>query len=140
MLILKFNDAVNAGEPHFKKHIATTAAKQALGRQLDNGAKLIVGHLNINSVDKVIANSAMEHSTLVVIDDSILSVSLAAIGFEQTANLMQLIQQASSAAYNKSVLKLTTDSALITIRVIADFNCVVAIDKKVKDCELILNV
>ncbi|TMO66737.1 hypothetical protein [Pseudoalteromonas aurantia] len=128
-MIPKFNDAVNAGESQFKKHIATTAAKQALGRQLDDGAKLIVGHLNNNSVDKVIAKSALEHSTLVVIDDAMISVSLAAIGFEQTANLMQLIQQASSAAYNQSVLKLTTDSALITIQVMADFNRVVAIEK-----------
>ncbi|MBQ4864420.1 phage head morphogenesis protein [Pseudoalteromonas sp. MMG013] len=129
MLIPKFNDAVNAGESQFKKHIATTAAKQALGRQLDDGAKLIVGHLNNNAVDKVIAKSALDHSTLVVIDDAMISVSLAAIGFEQTANLMQLIQQASSAAYNQSVLKLTTDSALITIQVMADFNRVVAVEK-----------
>ena len=85
--------------------------------------------MNNNSVDKVIAKSALDHSTLVVIDDAMISVSLAAIGFEQTANLMQLIQQASSSAYNQNVLKLTTDSALITIQVMADFNRVVAIEK-----------
>ncbi|WP_283235206.1 hypothetical protein [Pseudoalteromonas citrea] len=37
---------------------------------------MIVGHLTNNSVDKVIAESALDHSTLVVIDDVMISVSL----------------------------------------------------------------
>ncbi|MBQ4814608.1 hypothetical protein J8M20_24815, partial [Pseudoalteromonas luteoviolacea] len=66
-------------------------------------------------------------STLVVIDEAMIKTAIQLIGFEQTTQLMKLIQTHAESTFNQSVLQYVANGILLTIEVGPDMNRVVAI-------------
>ncbi|KZN61778.1 hypothetical protein [Pseudoalteromonas luteoviolacea] len=121
-----FNNAINEGQSYFKSQVATIAAKQSLGKP-ESGTKLTLGHLHPNLFKTVLDIAPETKSTLVVIDEAMIKTAIQIIGFEQTTQLMKLIQTHAESTFNQSVLQYVVNGILLTIEIGPDMNRVVAI-------------
>ncbi|KZN30090.1 hypothetical protein N480_03865 [Pseudoalteromonas luteoviolacea S2607] len=121
-----FNNAINEGQSYFKSQVATIAAKQSLGKP-ESGTKLTLGHLHPNIFKTVLDIAPETKSTLVVIDEAMIKTAIQLIGFEQTTQLMKLIQTQVDSTFNQSVLQYVANGILLTIEVGPDMNRVVAV-------------
>ncbi|KZN39809.1 phage minor head protein [Pseudoalteromonas luteoviolacea] len=121
-----FNNAINEGQSYFKSQVATIAAKQSLGKA-ESGTKLTLGHLHPNLFKTVLDIAPETKSTLVVIDEAMIKTAIQLIGFEQTTQLMKLIQTQADSTFNQSVVQYVVNGILITVEVGSDMNRVVAV-------------
>ncbi|KZN45913.1 hypothetical protein [Pseudoalteromonas luteoviolacea] len=121
-----FNNAINESQSYFKSQVATIAAKQSLGKP-DYGTKLTLGHLHPNLFKTVLDIAPETKSPLVVIDEAMIKTAIQLIGFEQTSELMKLVQTQADPTFNHSVLQYVVNGILITIEVGPDMNRVVAV-------------
>ncbi|MBQ4836488.1 hypothetical protein [Pseudoalteromonas luteoviolacea] len=103
-----------------------TAAKQALGKP-KSGTKLTLGHLHPKLFKTVLDVAPETKSTLVVIDEAMLKTAIQIIGFEQTTELMKLVQTQANSTFNQSVLKFIANGVQITIQIDPDMNRVVEV-------------
>ncbi|MCF6442193.1 hypothetical protein L1077_22460 [Pseudoalteromonas luteoviolacea] len=118
--------ANNEGQNHFKSQVAKVAAKQALGKP-DSGAKLTIGHLHPKLFKSVLDVAPETKSTPVVIDEPMLKTTIQVIGFEQTTELMKLVQAQTNSTFNQSVLQFVTNGVQITIQIDPDMKRVVEV-------------
>ncbi|KZN30048.1 hypothetical protein N480_03640 [Pseudoalteromonas luteoviolacea S2607] len=121
-----FNNTINEGQSYFKSQVATIAAKQSLGKP-ESGTKLTLGHLHPNLFKTVLDIAPQTKSTLVVIDEAMIKTAIQLIEFEQTTQLMKLIQTQAESTFNHSVLLYVVNGILITIEIGPDMNRVVAV-------------
>ncbi|WP_052262289.1 phage minor head protein [Pseudoalteromonas luteoviolacea] len=121
-----FNAAINEGQNHFKSQVAKVAAKQALGKP-DSGTKLIIGYLHPKLFKSVLDVAPETKSTLVVIDEAMLKTAIQVIGFEQTTELMKLVQAQTNSTFNQSVLQFIANGIQVTIQVDPDMNRIVEV-------------
>ncbi|OCQ21961.1 phage head morphogenesis protein [Pseudoalteromonas luteoviolacea] len=121
-----FNNAINEGQSYFKSQVATIAAKQSLGKP-ESGTKLTLGHLHPNLFKAVLDIAPEIKSTLVVIDEAMIKTAIQLIGFEQTTQLMKLVQTEADSTFNQSVLQFVVNGILLTVEVGPDMNRVVAV-------------
>ncbi|MBQ4814611.1 hypothetical protein J8M20_24840, partial [Pseudoalteromonas luteoviolacea] len=89
--------------------------------------KLTLGHLHPNLFKTVLDIAPETKSTLVVIDEAMIKTAIQLIGFEQTTQLMKLIQTQAESTFNQSVVQYVVNGILITIEVGPDMNRVVAL-------------
>ncbi|KZN69424.1 phage head morphogenesis protein [Pseudoalteromonas luteoviolacea] len=127
-----FNNAINEGQSYFKSQVATIAAKQSLGKP-ESGTNLTLGHLHPNLFKTVLDIAPETKSTLVVIDEAMIKTAIQLIGFEQTTDLMKLVQTQAESTFNQSVLQYVANGILLTIEVGPDMNRVVAVKVLVTD-------
>lgn len=123
-----FNEIINQGESHFKKQMATAAAKQVLNK-VDSGTAFTLGHMQSKVFDHIIKVAPQTKSTLIVIEHSVLMTAINLLGFEKASELMRIVQTGEFISFNKSVVKLAIDGVMITVQIGSDFNRVVALNK-----------
>ncbi|MBQ4836487.1 phage head morphogenesis protein [Pseudoalteromonas luteoviolacea] len=121
-----FNAAINEGKDYFKSQVSTIAAKQALGKP-ESVTKLTLGHLHPKLFKTVLDVAPETRSTLVVIDEAMLKTAIQIIGFEQTTELMKLVQSQTNSTFNQSVLQFIANGIQITIQIDPDMNRVVEV-------------
>ncbi|AOT08221.1 hypothetical protein [Pseudoalteromonas luteoviolacea] len=64
---------------------------------------------------------------LTIIDEPMLNTALQIIGFEQTTELMKLVQTQTNSTFNQSVLQFIANGVQITIQIDPDMNRVVEV-------------
>ncbi|OHU85489.1 MULTISPECIES: phage minor head protein [Pseudoalteromonas] len=123
-----FNEIINQGESYFKKQLATAAAKQALSK-IDSGTVFVLGHMQSDVFEKVIAKSPKTKSTLIVIEHHAMMSAINVLGYEKATELINIVQAGTYVSFNTSVVKLELNGVIITVQIDGDFNRVVAIQK-----------
>ncbi|WP_419147566.1 phage minor head protein [Pseudoalteromonas 'SMAR'] len=123
-----FNEIINQGEAHFKKQLATAAAKQALSK-VDSGTAFALGHMQSDVFNRITQVAPETKTTLITMEHSVMMTAINVLGFEKVSELMRVAQTGEFISFNKSVVKLAIDGVMITVQIGSDFNRVVAIQK-----------